>query len=40
MRNTYKIFIGILDGKRPVGKFSWEVNIKIALKGMACKNVD
>jgi hypothetical protein len=41
MKNTYRILVLKLEGKRPFGRprRRWEDNIKIDLKGIRCENV-
>jgi hypothetical protein len=41
-RSIYEVFIGNLEGKRPVGKLrhKWEDNIKMDLKEIGCEGVD
>jgi len=42
VRNTYKILIEKLEGKRPLGRprFGWEDNIRMDLKARGWEGVD
>jgi hypothetical protein len=36
-RNAYIILVGIVQGKRPLGKHRWEDNIKMHHRKIACE---
>jgi len=42
MINSYKIFVGIPEGKRPHGRHrrKWEYNIRMDIRGMGWEVVD
>jgi hypothetical protein len=42
MKNVWKIFVGKLEGKRPLGRLTrkWEDNIKMDLMEIGWKGVD